>query len=112
MTARALVLNDAHASPGRQAAAWNAYIASVVPYPARYVAPTATLETSMTSHLRLAIGLAGTKWAPVYVFAGISMRFQIPGCPAAWAIAAPARARGGVWGPVPAQRRARARAME
>ena len=65
----------------------------------------------MTSRLGVAIGLAGAKWAPVYVLTWITMWFQVPGCPrcpvaAARAIAALAHARGDVRGPAPAQRRA------
>ena len=111
MRTRSLTLYDAHASPGRRAAAWNAYIVSLIPYPAHYVPPSATLERAMKSHFRTAVGLAGTHWIPDHVLSGLGFRFQIPGCPkcpvsTARGLAALAHARDDVWGPAPAKRRA------
>ena len=58
MRDRAITLHLAHASPGRRAAAWNAYIASVIPYPAHYIPPSAALEASMASQLRVSLGMS------------------------------------------------------
>ena len=81
MRMRSLTLYEAHASPGRRAAAWNACIASLVPYPAHYVLPSATLERSMRAQFRTALGLAGTHWIPDHILTGLGFRFQMAGCP-------------------------------
>ena len=111
MRTRSLTLHDAHASPGRRAAVWNAYIASLVPYPAQYTPASPAIERSMRAHLRTAIGLAGTHWVPDFVLTGLGLRYQVPGCPKCpvslgRGLAALAHARGEVWGPRPARRRA------
>ena len=42
---RAVTLHQVLPSPGRSAAAWNAYMASLVPYPAHYIAPSPKEES-------------------------------------------------------------------
>eukprot|EP00959_Pyramimonas_sp_CCMP1952_P380617 7974494-Pyramimonas_sp.AAC.1 len=111
MRTRALALYDARASPGRRAAAWNARVASLIPYPAHYVPPSPALEKSMTFQLRLAIGLASTHWAPGHILTGLGFKFQMPGCPncpvaLARSTSALAHALGDARGPTPAKRRA------
>ena len=71
MSGRAVTLHDVLPSPGRSAAAWNAYMSSLVPYPAHYIAPSPKEERAMRKHLRVAVGLAGTNWIPVHVMTGL-----------------------------------------
>ena len=104
MESRALTVDHIHASPGRRAAIWNAYLASLIPYPAHVTVPDRTIETLMTSHFRAAVGLGGVAWAPHFILAGLGLLFQVPGaprCPVAHAraIGALARVRDDVWGP-------------
>ena len=114
MGLRAITLKESTPSPSRSAAAWNAYMVSLVPYPAHYMAPSPTDERLMQQHLRVAVGLAGTNWVPAYIMTGLGILFQVPGCPrcpaaAARAVAALAHSRDDVWGPAPARKRARTR---
>ena len=114
---RSAALHSTHASPGRRAAIWNAYMASLVPYPAHIVAPDRRLEDALKAQFRVALGLARARWVPHYVLAGLGLLFQVPGCPRcpaayASAVAAAAAHRQDVWGPPHArslaQRRLRA----
>ena len=111
---RAMALHLASMSPSRTAAAWNAYLVSLVPYPAHYMAPDAYHERQLRAHLRVALGLASDSWVPDFVLSGLGVVFQVPGCPRcpaalARAIAARAHAVDDVWGPAPARKRARTR---
>ena len=81
METRALTVQQIQASPGRRAAIWNAYLASLVPYPAHVATPDRTLETLMTSHFRVAVGLGGVAWAPHFILSGLGLLFQVPGAP-------------------------------
>ena len=81
MASRARTIDNIHASPGRRAAIWNAYVASLVPYPAHVAVPDRPIEVLMTSHFRLAVGLAGVAWAPHFILSGLGLLFQVPGAP-------------------------------
>ena len=104
MNTRTLTVKHIHASPGRRAAIWNAYVASLIPYPAHIAAPDRPLETELRMYFRTALGLGGVPWAPHFVLAGLGLWFQVPGapkCPVAYAraVAALASLRDDVWGP-------------
>ena len=104
MATRALTIDHIHASPGRRAAIWNAYVASLVPYPSHVAVPDRPIEVEMAAHFRLALGLGGVTWAPHYILAGLGLLSQVPGaprCPVAHAraIGALAHARDDVRGP-------------
>ena len=68
---RASALHNTHASPGRRAAIWNAYMASLIPYPAHIVAPDRRLEDALKAQFRVAIGITQARWVPHYVLAGL-----------------------------------------
>ena len=58
---RAVTLHEVLPSPGRSAAAWNAYMSSLVPYPAHYIAPSPKEERAMRKHLKEEYAKTGDK---------------------------------------------------
>ena len=100
---RARALASCVASPGRRAAAWNTYIASLLPYPSHVAMPSTAVTHAFASALRSALRVH-TPWAPVWILTGLGPAFGIPGaprCPTALAraLAALGWIRRDTWGP-------------
>ena len=79
-------------------------MASLVVTPAHVAIPGRPRDNTMMAQYRVAMGIAGTKWVPNLVLAGLGLLFQVAGCPRcpsayARAIAALGAARNDSWGP-------------
>ena len=96
------VLQQHRDSPGHRAAQWNAYLVSLVPYPAQLCLPSP--EDARRIGKCAARTLPTANWAPWYALPGIGIALGVrgaPRCPHAAARAAGAVAwlRSGCWGP-------------
>ena len=77
---RAGALSTCVASAGRRAAAWNTYIASLIPYPTHIAMPNAATTRCFRAALRAALRL-DTPWAPLWALTGLGPMHGISGAP-------------------------------
>ena len=66
-------------SAGFRAKAWNAYMASCIPYPAQLCLPDAGGAMRLNACLKRAMGLEG--WCPAKFIAGMDIAWGIQGAP-------------------------------